>query len=143
MDLVIVNGARTPFGAFGGGLASQTATDLAVAASKGAIERSGVDPAQIDQVVMGNVIQTSKDAIYLGRHVGLRAGLKDTAPGLILNLLCGSGVQAVATAGMLLDAGQATVVLAGGTDSLSMTPYINWGMRWGHRMGSMQLWDGP
>lgn len=141
-DLVIIAGARTPFGAFGGGLANQTATDLAVAASKAAINRSKIDPAQIDQVVMGNVIQTSKDAIYLGRHVALRSGLKEETPGLILNLLCGSGVQAIVTAGMLIEAGQAKVVLAGGTDSLSMTPYLNWGMRWGARMGHQQIWDG-
>ena len=141
-DLVIVNGARTAFGAFGGGLANQTATDLAVVASQGAIERAGVDPQSIDHVIMGNVLQTSKDAIYLGRHVALRSGLKNDTPGLILNLLCGSGVQAVANAGMLLEAGQAQIVLAGGTDSLSMTPYISWGVRWGGRMGSMELWDG-
>jgi acetyl-CoA acetyltransferase family protein len=141
-DLVIVHGARTPFGAFGGGLAGQTATDLAVAAGKEAIKRSKVDPRQVDQVVMGNVLQTSKDAIYLARHVAIRCGLPEEAPGLILNLLCGSGVMAVATAGMLIDSKQANVVLAGGTDSLSMTPYITWGVRWGGRMGKMQLWDG-
>src|ERR1700727_2976711 len=110
-DLVIVNGARTAFGAFGGGLANLTATDLAVAASKAAIERSGVDPEAINQVIMGNVLQTSKDAIYLARHVALRSGLKNDTPGLILNLLCGSGVQAVANASMLLDAGQAEIIL--------------------------------
>ncbi|MBC8000743.1 MAG: thiolase family protein [Leptolyngbya sp.] len=141
-SLVVVAGARTPFGAFGGGLASQTATDLAVAASKGAIERAKIDPAKIDEVVMGNVLQTSKDAIYLARHVGLRSGVREEAPGLILNLLCGSGVQAVATAEMLIDAGQAEVVLAGGTDSLSMTPYMSWGMRWGTRMGAGEFFDG-
>ena len=115
-DIVIVNGARTAFGAFGGGLATQTATDLAVHAAKGAIDRAGVDKDQIDSVVMGNVIQTSKDAIYLGRHVGLRIGLKESTPGLILNLLCGSGVQAVATAAMQIKEGQSSMVLAGGTD---------------------------
>ena len=130
-ELVILAGARTAFGSYGGGLASQTATDLAVAATKGAIKRAGVDPEQVDQVVMGNVLQTSKDAIYLARHVALRSGLKNNTPGLILNLLCGSGVQSVATAGMLMQAGQANLVVAGGTDSLSMTPYITWSMRWG------------
>lgn len=141
-DLVIVNGARTAFGSFGGSLITKTATDLAVTASQAAIKRSGIDPALIGHVVMGNVIQTSKDAIYLARHVALRSGLKENTPGLVLNLLCGSGVQAVANAGMLIDSGQAEVVLAGGTDALSMTPYISWGVRWGGRMGSMELWDG-
>lgn len=141
-ELVIVAGARTAFGSFGGGLASQTATDLAVVATKGALKRAGVDPERVDHVVMGNVLQTSKDAIYLARHVALRSGLRGNAPGLILNLLCGSGVQSVATAGMLIQSGQASLVVAGGTDSLSMTPYISWGMRWGARMGHQQLWDG-
>lgn len=141
-NLVIVNGARTAFGAFGGGLASKTATDLAVEASKGALEKSGVAPADVDAVVMGNVLQTSKDAIYLARHVGLRSGTKESTPGLILNLLCGSGVMAVAHSEMLIESGQAKVVLAGGTDSLSMTPYLTWGNRWGGRMGNMELWDG-
>ncbi len=141
-QLVIVSGARTPFGAFGGGLSAQTATDLAVVATKGAIKRAGVDPQLIDQVVMGNVIQTSKDAIYLGRHVALRSGMKVRTPGLILNLLCGSGVYAVATAGMLIASRQAELVVAGGSDSLSMTPYVSWGMRWGARMGHQQMWDG-
>ncbi len=140
--LVVVAGARTAFGAYGGGLATQTATDLAVAASKGAIERAKIDPEKIDEVVMGNVLQTSKDAIYLARHVGLRSGMKQESPGLILNLLCGSGVKAVATAEMLIDANQAEVVLAGGTDSLSMTPYMSWGIRWGGRMGAGELFDG-
>lgn len=141
-EIVIVNGARTAFGAFGGGLASQSATDLAVHAAKGAIERSGVDKELIDGVIMGNVLQTSKDAIYLGRHVALRNGLKQETPGLILNLLCGSGVHAVATAAMQIENGMASVVLAGGTDALSMTPYLNWSNRWGGRMGHMELFDG-
>jgi acetyl-CoA acetyltransferase family protein len=141
-DIVIVNGARTAFGAFGGGLASQTATDLAVAASRGAISRSKIDPALIDSVVMGNVIQSSKDAIYLARHVALRNGLKVETPGLILNLLCGSGVYAVATAEMQINSGMANYVLAGGSDSLSNTPYVAWSNRWGNRMGHTQLWDG-
>jgi acetyl-CoA acetyltransferase family protein len=141
-DIVIVNGARTAFGSFGGGLASLTATDLAVAASQGAIARSAVDPEQIDYVVMGNVIQTSKDAIYLARHVGIRSGLKESCPGLIVNLLCGSSVQSVSTAEMLIRSGQASWVLAGGTDSLSMTPYLTWDVRWGRRMGMSSLWDG-
>lgn len=141
-ELVIVAGARTPFGAFGGGLAKQTATDLAVVASKGAIKRAGIDPELIDHVVMGNVLQTSKDSIYLGRHVALRSGMRMETPGLILNLLCGSGVYSVATAGMLMASNQAKVVVAGGTDSLSMTPYLTWGMRWGGRMGHQEMWDG-
>ncbi|MBX9670766.1 MAG: acetyl-CoA C-acetyltransferase [Candidatus Obscuribacterales bacterium] len=141
-NLVIVNGARTAFGAYGGSLAAQSATDLAVVATKGALEKSKVPADDVDFVIMGNVLQTSKDAIYLARHVALRSGCKESTPGLILNLLCGSGVMAVANAEMLINSGQAKVVVAGGTDSLSMTPYISWGVRWGTRMGHAELWDG-
>lgn len=142
METVIVNGARTAFGAYGGGLAKLNATDLAVAASKAAIERSRLAPELIDSVVMGNVIQTSKDSIYMGRHIALRCGLLMETPGLIQNLLCGSGVYSVVEAQMQLATGRAQAVLAGGTDALSMTPYINWSTRWGGRMGHMELWDG-
>lgn len=141
-EIVIVDGARTAFGAFGGGLSTQTATDLAVAATEGALKRSKVEPHQVNYVVMGNVLQTSKDSIYLGRHVALRSGMNLDTPALILNQLCGSGVQAVATAAGLIATDQAEVVVAGGTDALSMTPYITWGNRWGGRMGHMELWDG-
>jgi acetyl-CoA acyltransferase 2 len=140
-DIVIVSGARTAFGAFGGGLATQTATDLAVVASKGAMDRSKVAPEQVDYVVMGNVCQTSKDAIYLGRHVALRSGMKVDTPALIINQLCGSGVQAVVQAAALINAGEAQIVLAGGTDSLSTAPYMTWQNRWGARMGHAELWD--
>lgn len=142
METVIVNGARTAFGAYGGGLAKLNATDLAVAASKAAIERSRLAPELIDSVVMGNVIQTSKDSIYMGRHIALRCGLRMETPGLIQNLLCGSGVYSVVEAQMQLATGRAQAVLAGGTDALSMTPYISWSTRWGGRMGHMELWDG-
>lgn len=141
-DIVILSGARTAFGAFGGGLASQSATDLAVAATKSAMERSKVDPGQVDYVVMGNVCQTSKDAIYLGRHVALRSGMKVDTPALIINQLCGSGVQSVVQAAGLLRSGDANFVVAGGSDSLSMTPYMTWQNRWGARMGHAELWDG-
>jgi acetyl-CoA acyltransferase 2 len=140
-DIVILSGARTAFGAFGGGLASCTATDLAAYATVGALQRGKVEPGQVDYVVMGNVCQTSKEAIYLARHVGLRAGVKTETPGLTINLLCGSGVQAVVQAANLINTDQAEIVVAGGTDALSMAPYSNWGMRWGGRMGHMELWD--
>lgn len=141
-EIVIIDGARTAFGAFGGSLASQTATDLAVYATRGAIERSGVDPALLDQVVVGNVIHSGKDTIYIGRHVALRSGLQMETPALAVNLLCGSGVQAVASCGALITLGQATMAVAAGTDALSMTPYLSWSTRWGQRMGHAELFDG-
>lgn len=140
-EIVILSGARTAFGAFGGGLAGQTATDLAVAATKGAMERGKIDPQTVDYVVIGNVCQTSKDSIYLGRHVALRSGMQMDTPALTINQLCGSGVQAVVQAAHLINGEEAEIVIASGTDSLSMAPYSNWGMRWGGRMGHMELWD--
>ena len=101
-DIVILAGARTPFGNLGGELASLTATDLAVAAAEEAIGRSGVRKEQIDEVVFGNVIQSSADAIYLARHVGLRAGLPVGVPALTVNRLCGSGLQAILSAAQSL-----------------------------------------
>ncbi|MBX9690524.1 MAG: hypothetical protein K2X27_27660, partial [Candidatus Obscuribacterales bacterium] len=141
-DIVILSGARTAFGAFGGGLAAKTATELVTAASKGALERGKVDPQSVDYVVVGNVLQTSKDAIYMGRHLALNSGMKMETPALIINQLCGSGVQTVVQAANLIQTGQAETVVAAGCDALSMTPYISWGVRWGGRMGHMELWDG-
>lgn len=141
-DIVILSGARTAFGAYGGGLKDKTATELATAAGVGAMERGKVDPQLVDYVVVGNVLQTSKDAIYMSRHIALKSGMKMDTPGLIINQLCGSGVQAVVQASNLIKTGQAETVMAAGCDALSMTPYISWGVRWGARMGHMELWDG-
>lgn len=141
-SIVLVAGARTAFGAYGGGLSNLTATDLAVNAGRGALSKAGLEAGQVDHVVVGNVIQSSKDAIYMGRHLVSRLGMRQEVPGLILNLLCGSGVQAVVNAAMLIRQGQASIVLAGGCDALSMTPYASWSIRWGARMGHAQMWDG-
>lgn len=141
-EIVILSGARTAFGSFLGGLAGKTATELAVYATKAAMERGKVDPQSVDYVVVGNVLQTSKDAIYMGRHIALKSGMKMETPGLIINQLCGSGVQTVAQAAALIQTGQADCVVAAGCEALSMTPYINWGVRSGARMGHMELWDG-
>jgi len=141
-EIVILSGARTAFGAYGGSLASKTATELAIAATRGALERGKVDPETVDYVVVGNVLQTSKDSIYMGRHIGIKTGMKMDTPGIIINQLCGSGVQAVVQAAQLIHSGEAETVVAAGCDALSMTPYISWGVRWGARMGHMELWDG-
>src|SRR5947209_7046923 len=107
-DVVVVAGARTPFGNLNGALADLSATDLAVHAAKAALERSGAPAGKIDDVVFGNVMQTSADAIYLARHVGLRVGIPIGAPALTLNRLCGSGLQAILTAANSLMLGQTT-----------------------------------
>jgi acetyl-CoA acyltransferase 2 len=135
-DIVIVAGARTPFGNLMGALSDLTATDLAVAASEAAIARSGVPKERIDEVVFGNVIQSSADAIYLARHVGLRAGLPVGVPALTLNRLCGSGLQAILSAAAALRLGEATYALAGGTENMSQSPHVVRGARKGFSFGA-------
>jgi acetyl-CoA C-acetyltransferase len=143
-DVVILRGARTPFGTFGGSLKDVSATDLGVAAARGALERSRVTPDQVDQVIVGNVIQTSGADVYLARHIALKAGCPEGVPALTLNRACGSGLQAIVSAAQLITLGEADVVLAGGTESMSLQPHIVRGARWGlkFRAGSLEdnLW---
>jgi len=131
-DVVILSAQRTAFGTFGGTLKDQSATDLGVHAARAALAAARIAPADVGHVVMGNVAQTSPDAIYLARHVGLRAGLPIEVPALAVNRLCGSGFEAVVQAAMLLATGQAEAVLAGGTESMSEAPLVVRGTRFGH-----------
>jgi acetyl-CoA acyltransferase 2 len=133
--VVFLSGVRTGFGTFGGALKDLSATDLGVIASKGALARSGVEASAVDHVVFGNVLQTSADAIYLARHVGLRAGLPIETPAVTVNRLCGSGFEAVAQAAQQIVLSQSQVVLAGGTESMSQAPHVVRGARWGLRLG--------
>jgi acetyl-CoA acyltransferase 2 len=133
--VVFLSGARTGFGTFGGALKDFSATDLGVIAAQGALARSGVEPAAVDHVVFGNVLQTSADAIYLARHVGLRAGVPIETPAVTVNRLCGSGFEAIAQAGQQIVLGESQVVLAGGTESMSQAPHVVRGARWGLRLG--------
>jgi acetyl-CoA acetyltransferase family protein len=134
--VVFLSGARTGFGAFGGALKDLSATDLGVLAGAEALARSGVAPADVDHVVMGNVAQTSADAPYLARHVGLRVGAPIETPALTVNRLCGSGFEAVAQAAQQIMLGHSRVVLAGGTESMSQAPHAIRGARWGLRLGT-------
>jgi acetyl-CoA acyltransferase 2 len=134
-DIVFLSGARTGFGTFGGTLKDFSATDLGVISARAAIERSGIDAGSVDHVVFGNVLQTSADAIYLARHVGLRAGAPVESPAVTVNRLCGSGFEAVAQAAQQLLLGESNVVLAGGTESMSQAPHVVRGARWGLRLG--------
>jgi acetyl-CoA acyltransferase 2 len=140
-DIYILDGARTPFGAFGGVFKDLSATDLGVIAAKGALERSKVAANEIDQVFFGNVMQTSPDAIYLARHIGLKAGVPQEVPALTLNRLCGSGMQAIISAAQAIMLGEASIVLAGGTENMSQAPYLVRGARWGLRLGSTEFLD--
>ena len=136
IDIVLLAGVRTGFGAFGGSLKDLSATDLGVIAAKGALERAQVDPAWIDHTVFGNVVQTSADAIYLARHVGLKAGVPKEKPALTLNRLCGSGQEAIVTGARMILTGEADFVLAGGTESMSQAPHVVRGARWGIGFGA-------
>lgn len=140
-EIVIVNGARTPFGNFGGALRDVSAIDLAVVASKAAMERSGVAPEKIDQVIFGNVMQTSADGIYGARHVGLKSGCRVDVPALTVNRLCGSGLQAIISGAQQLLLGEATYVLAGGMENMSQAPHLIRGARWGLALGQGKLED--
>ena len=139
--IIILAGARTPFGTFGGSLRRFTATDLGVFAAVAAIERANVSTAAIDHVIFGNALQTSADAIYLARHVGLRAGVPKNAPGLTVNRLCGSGFQSIINGAQLLLLSEADVVLAGGTENMSQAPHVVRGARWGLPLGESKLED--
>jgi acetyl-CoA acyltransferase 2 len=134
-DIVFIAAKRTPFGTFGGTLKDQTATDLGVHAAKAVIAQAAVPAERYGHVVFGNVAQTSSDAIYLARHVGLRAGLPISTPALTTNRLCGSSIDAIVQGARLLAASEADVVLVGGTESMSQAPLIQRNTRWGFAFG--------
>ena len=140
-DVYIIDGARTAFGSFGGGLKDVTSHALGVAAASGALERSGVDPSKVDNVVMGNVIQSHEGAPYLARHVALDAGVPMETPALTLNRLCGSGMQAVVSCAQAMKLDESRVALAGGAESMSQAPYVSRKARFGIRMGPDTLVD--
>ena len=123
-DIAIVSGARTPFGRYCGKLKDFTAQELGAVAAKGAIERSGIDPKEFDHAVFGNAQQTSGDALYGARHVGLRAGLPIETPALTVNRLCGSGMQAIVSAAQMIQTDEAKIVLAGGMEAMSQAPFV-------------------
>lgn len=140
-DIVILSARRTAFGGFNGSLKDLSATDLAVVAAEAALKDSGVDRGDVGHSIFGNVMQTSADAIYLARHVGLKTGLHEKVPALNVNRLCGSGFQAVVNAAMEIMTGQTEVVLAGGTESMSQAPFVIRGARSGLQLGKGELED--
>src|SRR6266568_9582967 len=134
-DVYVIAGARTPVGVFQGSLSEVSATELGVIAARRALERSGVDLQVVDQVVIGNVIQTSKDAIYFARHVALKAGLPIDTPALTVNRLCGSGLQAIVSAAQMLLLGEGQIALAGGAENMTQAPHVLRGARTGYKLG--------
>ncbi|MEK2689767.1 acetyl-CoA C-acetyltransferase [Bdellovibrio sp. GT3] len=140
--IVFISGKRTPFGAFGGTLKDVSGTDLGVVAAKATLEAAKVSPDVIDHVVFGNVIQSAQDAIYLPRHIGLKAGVPIEVGALGVNRLCGSGFQSWVNAVQMIQTGEATAVLAGGVEQMSQIPYVARKVRFdGMRMGNFELED--
>jgi acetyl-CoA acetyltransferase family protein len=140
-DILILGGARTPMGEYGGALRDFTANELGALAARAALEKSNVAPEAIDHTVIGNALQTSGDAIYGARHVALKAGVPIDKPALTVNRLCGSGIQAIVSGAQMIQLGEANTVLAGGMESMSQTPHVIRGARWGLKLGEGQLED--
>lgn len=137
----LVQGKRTPFGKFGGSLKDITPVDLAVHASKALISEMKLDATKIDQVLLGNVVPSSTDTMYGGRHLALKLGCRQETPGLVLNRLCGSGIEAILGAARLIKLGEAHCILAAGTENMSMVPHLTYGSRFGTKYGSLKSVD--
>jgi len=140
-DVVIVAGARTAIGGYGGTLAKLTPADLGTVAAKEAISRSGIDSEEIDHAIFGHIITTSKDDAYLARHISLNCGLKTSSAAFNVNRLCGSSVQSIISAAQLIAMGGSDIALAGGAESMSQGAYILPNMRFGQRMGNGEVID--
>ena len=133
--VVFLSAVRTPFGTFGGKLKDFSPIDLAVHASKCAVERAGVSATDIDQTIFGNVLYTTRDSIYFARHVALKSGCRQETSALTLNRLCGSGFQAVVSGAQEIILGDARACLVGGAESMSQAPHVTRGLRWGTALG--------
>ena len=140
-DIVLLDGARTAIGTFGGALSSTAPIDLATVASEAAMERSGVEPEQIGNVVFGHVINTEPRDMYLSRVAAMQAGIPNGTPAMNVNRLCGSGAQAIVSAVQSLMLGDADFALAGGAESMSRSPFIIPSQRWGQKMGDVKTLD--
>ncbi|MUG70262.1 acetyl-CoA C-acetyltransferase [Paenibacillus validus] len=137
----LIEGARTAFGEFGGSFKEVSAIELATASAIKALEKANVTAEEVDQVVIGNVIQSSADAIYMGRHVGLKSGVPKHVPGLTVNRLCGSGLQSIVNASQSIMLGESDLALAGGAENMSQVPHVIRGARWGIPLGKAPMED--
>ena len=140
-EIVILNGARTAIGTFGGSLAGTTPTELGAIVAKSAMERSGVSPKQIGHVAFGHVINTEPRDMYLSRVAAMDAGIPETTPAMNVNRLCGSGAQAIVSVMQSLQLGDAEFGLSGGAESMSRSPYALSNARWGRKMGDTGVVD--
>jgi acetyl-CoA acyltransferase 2 len=137
----IVNGKRTPFGKFGGSLGGITPVDLAVYATKALIEETKIKVDTIDQVIFANVIPSTPDTLYAGRHLALKSGLKVSTPGIVINRLCGSGIQAIIDAARLIRTQEAQALIVAGAENMTMVPHLVYGSRFGTKYGSLKTQD--
>jgi len=140
-EIVILGGARTAIGAFGGSLAGTSPIELGTVVAKAALERSGVEGAQIGTVAIGHVINTEPKDMYVSRVAAMNAGIPDTTPAMNVNRLCGSGVQAIVSVMQSLALGDADFGLAGGSENMSRSPYIISDQRWGAKMSDIRTQD--
>jgi acetyl-CoA C-acetyltransferase len=140
-EVVITSAARTAVGRYGGSLKDQPPTELGALATRTALERAGIEPEQIDQVVFGNVIHSAPEDMYMARVVAMKAGIPQEVPAFTVNRLCGTGVQAIVSAAQSIATGDAEVVVAGGAESMSRGPYWMPDARWGARMGETKMVD--
>jgi acetyl-CoA C-acetyltransferase/acetyl-CoA acyltransferase 2 len=137
----LVHGKRTPFGKFGGSLKDISPVDLAVFAAKALISEINLAPTKIDQVILGNVVSSSTDTMYGGRHLALKLGCDVKTPGIVINRLCGSGIEAILQAANLIKLNQASCILSAGTENMSMVPHLVYGSRFGTKYGSLKTVD--
>ncbi|HEX5624529.1 MAG TPA: thiolase family protein [Saprospiraceae bacterium] len=144
-DVFIAAAARTPFGKLCGTLGRISPTDLGIYASREAIKRSGIPAGEIDQLIFSNIGQSSADAYFLPRHIGLYSGLQETVPALLVQRICGSGIEAIAQAAEQIQLGKADSVLCGGAENMSLSPSSSFGSRMGHPLGKPgfvdMLWE--
>jgi acetyl-CoA acyltransferase 2 len=140
-EIVIVDGARTPMAEYNGHFSDISAIDLGVIAAKEALTRSGFSGEEIDHVIVGNALQTSGDAIYGARHVGLKAGIPKQVPALTVNRLCGSGIQSIISGAEQIQLDEATTILAGGMENMSQAPFVIRGARKGLKLGAGNMED--
>ena len=139
-EVVIASAARTALGSFGGSLKDVPAAELGAIVIKEAVKRAGIDPEQVEEVVMGNVIQAGLGQ-NVARQATLKAGLPNEVPAMTINKVCGSGLRTVALAAQMIKAGDADIVVAGGMENMSAAPYVLDKARWGQRMGDGKLVD--
>ena len=140
-DVVLLGGVRTAIGTLGGALSETPASDLAAAVIRESVSRAGLTPEQVDQVVLGCVGQVAEDS-YISRHASVKAGLPIDIPSYTVNRICGSGLEAINTAARWLETGDAEIIVAGGTENMSMMPFYLRKARFGYRLGNSELEDG-